>query len=214
MADFHDVRLPEKLSVGSRGGPTRKTQIVTLFGGNEERNASWADSRREFDIAYNVKTVSDLDDLIAFFEARNGRLHPFRFKDHIDWKSCAVNQFPSFNDQVLGVGDGTEVSFQLVKAYSSGGYTWEKKITRPVLGTVLVGLDGFVQSSGWSVDVSTGLVTFDTAPGNGVQVTSGFEYDIPVRFGNDRLDITMDLANETELRRGSISAVPIIEVRE
>ncbi len=115
---------------------------------------------------------------------------------------------PTATNQAIGIGDGTTTAFQLVKAYSSGAHTWTRTITKPVTGTVTVALDGIVQASGWSVDTATGLVTFTAAPASGVIVSVGFEFDVPVRFDTDRLDVTHDLE-----RLGSITSIPLIELR-
>ena len=89
---FHEVRFPDNISRGARGGPERRTQIVELASGDEERNASWANSRRRYDVAYGIRRADDLAAVVAFFEARNGRLHGFRYKDWADYKSCLPSQ--------------------------------------------------------------------------------------------------------------------------
>ncbi|HHB80544.1 MAG TPA: TIGR02217 family protein, partial [Aliiroseovarius sp.] len=190
---FHEVRFPDNISRGARGGPERRTQIVELASGDEERNASWANSRRRYDVAYGIRRADDLAAVVAFFEARNGRLFGFRFKDWADWKSCLPSQTPSSIDQVIGTGDGTTTTFQLVKVYASGAQTWTRTIAKPVAGTVRVAIDGTEQASGWSVDTATGLVTFNTAPASGAAITAGFQFDVPVRFDPDTLDVTPDL---------------------
>ncbi len=205
---FHEIRFPDNISRGARGGPERRTQIVELASGDEERNASWANSRRRYDAAYGIRRADDLAVVVAFFEARNGRLYGFRWKDWGDYKSCLPSGTPAETDQVIGTGDGTATAFQLVKAYTSGAQTWMRIITKPVAGTVSVALDGTVQASGWSVDTTTGLVTFTTAPANGTAITAGFEFDVPVRFDTDQLDVTYDIE-----RLGSITSIPLIEVR-
>jgi uncharacterized protein (TIGR02217 family) len=205
---FHDVRFPVDISRGARGGPQRNTQVVTLASGDEERNASWADSRRLYDVAYGVRRADDLAAVIAFFEARGGRLHSFRFKDWSDWKSCLPSETPSASDQLVGAGDGATTAFQLRKAYRSGDQTWWRPVTRPRPATVQVALDAVPLASGWSVAGGSGIVTFDTAPGDGVAVTAGFEFDVPVRFDTDRLDVTLDIE-----RLGSIASIPLVEVR-
>ena len=136
---FHDLRFPEAISRGARGGPERRTQIVELASGAEERNASWANSRRRYDVAYGIRRADDLAAVVAFFEARNGRLHGFRFKDWADFKSCLPSQTPAAFDQPLGSGNGTATQFQLVKLYLSGAQSWTRVITTPVAGTVQVG---------------------------------------------------------------------------
>lgn len=206
---FHDVRFPVNIGRGARGGPMRRTQVVELGSGAEERNASWSDSRRRFDISYGIRNADDLATVVAFFEARNARLYGFRFKDWSDFKSCLPSATPEPEDQLLGTGDGTTESFRLRKRYQSGSTTWWRPIRRPVSGTIRVALGGVEQMSGWSVDLATGILTFTTAPGSGVSVRAGFEFDVPVRFEADELEVTLDAE-----RRGTIDAIALIELRE
>ena len=53
-----------------------------------------------------------------------------------------------------------------------------------------------------------GVVTFSAAPGAGAAITAGFEFDVPVRFDTDALDVTLDLE-----RLGSITSIPLLELR-
>lgn len=205
---FHEVRFPDDISRGARGGPQRRTQVVELASGDEERNASWANSRRRYDVAYGIRRADDLAAVVAFFEARNGRLHGFRFKDWADYKSCLPSQIPAATDQAIGTGDASTKTFQLVKRYASGAQAWVRIITKPVAGSVAIALNGTPTSSGWSVDAATGLVTFVSAPASGVAITAGFAFDVPVRFDTDTLDVTLDLE-----RLGSITSIPLVEIR-
>ena len=205
---FHEVRFPDNIARGARGGPERRTQIVELSSGDEERNASWANSRRRYDVAYGIRRADDLAAVVAFFEARNGRLHGFRFKDWADYKSGLPSQAPGPQDQVIGEGDGATTGFQLVKRYASGSQTWTRVITKPVAGTVRIAIDGAEQASGWAIDTTTGVVSFDAAPASGVAITAGFEFDVPVRFDSDTLDVTLDIE-----RLGSITSIPLLEIR-
>ncbi|MFN3993949.1 MAG: TIGR02217 family protein [Tabrizicola flagellatus] len=205
---FHEVRFPDNISRGARGGPERRTQIVELASGSEERNASWSNSRRRYDVAYGIRRADDLAAVVAFFEARNGRLHGFRFKDWADFKSCLPSQTVGPSDQPIGTGNGSATQFQLTKRYTSGAQFWTRTINRPVAGTVTIALNGTPQASGWSVSTTTGLITFTTAPAAGVAITAGFEFDVPVRFGTDALDVTLDLE-----RLGSITSIPLLEIR-
>ena len=204
---FHEVRFPDNISRGARGGPERRTQIVELASGAEERNASWA-SRRRYDVAYGIRRADDLAAVVAFFEARNGRLHGFRFKDWADFKSCLPSQTPAPTNQPISTGNGAATLFQLTKRYTSGAQSWTRAITKPVAGTVTIALNGATQASGWSVSTATGLITFTTAPAAGVAITAGFEFDVPVRFDTDALDVTLDLE-----RLGSITSIPLLEIR-
>ena len=205
---FHEVRFPDNISRGARGGPERRTQVVELASGDEERNASWANSRRRYDVAYGIRRADDLAAVVAFFEARNARLYGFRYKDWADYKSSLPSQVITPTDQQIGIGNGSLKTFQLAKRYTSGAQTWVRTIAKPVAGTVRVALGTVEQVSGWTLDATTGLVTFTTAPGAGVAVTAGFEFDVPVRFDTDMLDVTLDIE-----RLGSITSIPLLEIR-
>jgi len=205
---FHEVRFPDNISRGARGGPERRTQIVEMASGDEERNASWANSRRRYDVAYGIRRADDLAAVVAFFEARNGRLYGFRYKDWADYKSSPPSQAITPTDQQIGIGTGSLKTFQLAKLYTSGAQTWTRTIVKPVAGSVRVALNGVEQMSGWSVDTTTGIVSFTVAPGNAVIVRAGFEFDVPVRFDSDQIDVTLDLE-----QLGSITSIPLLEIR-
>lgn len=205
---FHEVRFPDNISRGARGGPERRTQVVELASGDEERNASWANSRRRYDVAYGIRRADDLASVVAFFEARNGRLHGFRYKDWADYKSALPSQAVAPTDQQIGTGTGSLQTFQIAKRYASGGQTWVRTIAKPVAGTVRVALGMVEQMSGWTLDTTTGVINFTTAPAGGVIVRAGFEFDVPVRFDSDTLDVTLNFE-----RLGSITAIPLLEIR-
>ena len=205
---FHEIRFPTAIAFHSTGGPERETEIVALGSGFEERNGVWASSRRRYDVGSGVKTLADLHETIAFFEARMGRLYAFRFKDFLDFKSCAPLAEVSPTDQPIATSDGTTKTFQLTKTYASGPSAWTRVIKKPVPETLHVALAGVEQLSGWSVDTATGLLTFATAPAPGTAITAGFEFDVPVRFDTDSLSI--NLAN---FAAGEVPSLPLVEVR-
>lgn len=206
---FHEVRLPARLAFGSTGGVERRTEIVTLGSGFERRSTPWAQGRRRYLIGANLRSLDDMAALTGFFEARRGRLYGFRFQDFADRKSCAPGAAVGPLDQALGEGDGARTAFQLVKRYGEGEDALERRIVKPVEGTVRVAVDGVeLESEAFAVDVNTGLVTLDAAPGAGAVVTAGFEFDTPVRFDADRIEVTLE-----SFDAGRMAAVPLIEVR-
>lgn len=207
---FHEVRFPASVSFGALGGPERRTEIVTLANGFEERNSPWAQSRRRYDAGLGLRSLDDLEALIAFFEARAGQLHGFRWKDWADYRSAPAARPLGAEDQPLGVGDGRTAVFGLVKTYASGGQTELRRITKPVAGTVLVALNGVRQVEGvhYTLDPTSGTLTFVVPPGAGERVTAGFEFDVPVRF--DTEGIRVSVAN---FQAGSVPDVPVVEVR-
>ena len=193
LVAFHEIRFPDNISRGARGGPERRTQVVELASGDEERNASWANSRRRYDVAYGIRRADDLAAVVAFFEARNGWLYGFRYKDWADCKSSLPSTPTAATDQQIGTGTGSLKTFQLTKRYTSGAQTWTRTIAKPVAGTTRIALGTVEQMSGWTLDLPTGVVTFTTAPGTGVIVRAGFEFDVPVRFDSDSLEVTLDI---------------------
>jgi uncharacterized protein (TIGR02217 family) len=207
---FHEVRFPASLSFGSAGGPERRTEIVTLASGYEERNTPWSQSRRRYDAGLSLRSMDDLAILIAFFEARQGQLHAFRWKDWTDYKSCAPSRQPAFDDQVIASGDEATAAFQLTKTYRSGSHTQVRPIRKPVEGTVRIGRQGDLQVEGddYVVDYTTGTVTFASPPVVGETVTAGFEFDVPVRFDTDRIQVSL-----ASFQAGDVPDVPVVEVR-
>jgi uncharacterized protein (TIGR02217 family) len=205
--NFHEARFPLAIAFHSTGGPRRKTEIVTLGSGHEERNAVWADSRRAFDVGSGVRSLDDLSAVIAFFEARMGRLYGFRFKDFSDWKSCAPAAEIAATDQTLGIGDGVATQFALTKTYVSGAGRWRRAIAKPVDGSVRVAADGVELTGGFSCDSTTGLVSFTTPPADGAVLTAGFQFDCAVRFDTDALSV-----NLSSFAAGEIPSIPLVEI--
>lgn len=208
--NFHDIRFPASLSFGSVGGPERRTEIVTLANGFEERNSPWADSRRRYDAGVGMRSLDDIETLIGFFEARHGQLYGFRWKDWTDYKSTAPSGEVSHVDQRIGMGDGVTTAFQLCKTYQSGIGAYTRRISKPVVGTVLISVadDELVESVHFSVDHETGFVQFFDTPATGSEIRAGFEFDVPVRFDTDRLEMSMQ-----SFSAGEIPNVPVVEVR-
>lgn len=210
MADFHEVRFPVDVALGARGGPERRTDIVTLGSGLEHRNARWVNSRRRYDAGYGVRTLDALAAMVSFFEERRGRLYGFRWRDRLDDRSCAPSVNPGPTDQSLGTGDGSRANFQLVKTYGGTFEPWVRAIQKPVAGSVRVAVNDVEISGGdFTVDVTSGIVTFAVGriPPAAANVTAGFRFDVPVRFDADALDI--DLSAFTA---GDIPHIPVIEL--
>lgn len=208
MTGFHEVRLAQDISYGASGGPQFLTSIIEMASGHEQRNREWAEARNIYDIGLGLRSENNLSELLSFFRARAGRANGFRYKDWLDYKSSPPDQGIAAADQSIAFGDGATVSFQLIKTYDSGGTTHVRDITKPVSGTVAIALDGVVQNAGWQGDMTNGIVTFDVAPVAGVAISAGFEFDVPVRFAEDFLAITLE-----SFQAGHIPSISLIEVR-
>ena len=211
MDGFHEVRFPLDISLRGSGGPERRTDVVTLGSGREQRNARWARSRRRYEAGYGVKTLAALSSVIAFFEERRGRLYGFRWRDRSDYSSRQPGAAVTPLDQTIGQGNGTNAAFQLTKTYGAAFAPYSRDILKPVAGTVRVALAGAEKSPGidFNVDATTGLVTFaaSSIPPTGAAVTAGYLFDVPVRFDTDYLQI--DLA---AFEAGEIPKIPLIEL--
>lgn len=209
--DFHDIRFPTSIALESRGGPVRKTEIVALGSGREQRNARWFHGRRRYEAGYGVKSLNDLHQIVHFFEERRGRLYGFRWKDRVDFKSCAPTSAISPFDQSIGTGDGVRHQFQLVKIYGDTFAPYTRPVRKPVTGTVRIAVAGTerAENTAWTVDSATGIITFLNGfiPANGAPVTAGFEFDVPVRFDTDELDIDLSAFNA-----GVAPKIPLIEI--
>ncbi len=202
---FHHVRFPLDIALGARGGPERKTDVVTLAGGGEQRNGRWAHSRRRYNAGYGVKSRADMAAILAFFEERRGRLHGFLWRDGLDFSSGGP--VPGPTDQGLGTGNGTQSQFQLRKRYGTGFDPYWRPITKPMAGSVRVAVNGVEASAGWTVDATSGVVSFATAPAAGATITAGFLFDVPVRFDTDRLDIELHGFDGAE-----VPQIPLVEI--
>ncbi len=208
LASFHEVRFPIAVSFGARGGPERKNEIVRLTSGRERRNLRLAQSRRRFDAGTGLRSLDDLYEVIAFFEARRGSLHGFRFRDPLDWQSCRPPDTPRPLDQAIGNGDGQTRRFQLTKLYGEGGDAYRRTISKPVEGSVTVARDTApLGPDAFTVDVTTGTVELAAAPAPGVVVSAGFQFDVPVRFDTDAVE-----ASVTGFKAGHIPSIPLVEV--
>ena len=202
---FIDVLFPTDISEGSEGGPKYNTSVISVKSGRESRNINWDYPRIEYDVVYGVDTMEKLQELIAFFHVAQGKGRTFRFRDHSDRKSCRLEYTISFNDQTIGTGDGSTTQFQLKKTYTFAGISrMSRKITKPVNGTVLAGVGGS-ETTNFSVNHTTGVVTFDSAPADGDVITVGYEFDIEARFDVDSLSTRLE-----SYQTGSID-VPVIE---
>lgn len=199
MKNFIEERFPVDISYGAQGGPEFKTNVIKVDSGHENRLSLWDAPLSRYDVAHAVKTQEDIERLNAFFRVVKGKLIGFRFKDWADYR--AINQ-------LLGTGDGTQVNFQLRKAYAFGAEVCYRTIFKPVAGTVKVYVNGVEQDSGWTMDTTKGLVSFLAPPASGALVSADFEFDIPARFDTDYMPTSVDSFNSY-----SWNSISIIEVR-
>lgn len=210
MTSFHEILFPLDITLKSAGGPERRTEIVAFGSGREQRNARWAHSRRRYDAGYGVKTLTALQEVVAFFEERRGQLYGFRWRDRLDHSSAIDTPTPL--DQMLGAGDGAQAQFQLTKTYGSSYAPYARPIEKPVPGSVRVAVAGVeaTVNTDFTCDPTTGLVTFlpGHIPASGAAVTAGFLFDVPVRFDTDYLEVDL-----SAFAAGAIPKIPLVEIK-
>jgi uncharacterized protein (TIGR02217 family) len=200
---FDEVRLPEDIEKGALGGPGFRTTILTLVSGFEKRNQSWSQSRGRWDIGYGIQSRAQLEAVLAFFYARRGRARGFRFRDWLDYRITS----PS----LIATGDGVETEFQAVRRYTdAGANTFDRVLTKLVSGTLAVYIDDVLQTetTDYTVDYNTGLITFVSPPGDTLDIEITTEFDAPVRFDDDHLGARLE-----HVDAGEYPSIPIIEVR-
>lgn len=207
MDAFDDVDFPLPIGRAAEVSTRFSTAVVTTASGHEQRNADWASARLRFDAGPGVRSEADLQTLIAFFRARRGAAKAFRFRDPLDHSSHAMSGVPTPLDIRIGTGDGAATAFDLVKIYGAGAEAEVRRITRPVAGSLRVGVDGVEQMTGWALEPG-GVIRFAAAPMAGAAISAGFLFDVPVRFESDQLDIAGH-----GFAAGDAPSVPMIEVR-
>jgi uncharacterized protein (TIGR02217 family) len=207
---FHDVRFPLSISFGATGGPERSVEIVSLSSGREKRNLRQAHALRRYDAGTGLRAISEIEDILNFFEARKGPLHAFRFRDPFDWKSCGQANAITPLDQQLGVGNGTQAIFPLTKTYGALAYAYQRPLCCVVAASLRVSVDAVeAATSTYQVTAPGSAITFQPGfiPASGKIIKAGFEFDVPVRFEGSSL--TLSLAN---FRAGQVQAIPLKEV--
>jgi uncharacterized protein (TIGR02217 family) len=204
---FDDVDFPLALGREASVVAEFSTAIVTGQSGAEQRAPDWDNARLRYDAGPGVRSEADVRTLVDFYRARRGPAVAFRFRDPFDASSAANGEGPAMTDQILGMGDGVRTDFPLVKGYGSGAGAARRRISRPVAASVTVSINGAV-TGGWTLG-PLGVVRFAVPPAHGADVRAGFLFDVPVRFAEDRLEVS-----SATWMAGEIAGVPLIEVRE
>lgn len=207
MEAFDDVLYPFPLGRSTAVAPEFSTSISVTASGHERRNSLWSDAKIHFDVGPGIRSEGELSQLIAFFRARRGAAKGFRISDPFDHSSNAMTGTPTMLDQLIGTGDGLTADFQLVKAYGPSSDPQVRPITRPRAETVLVSIDG-APSLDWTLN-GKGMLSFSQAPAIGAEIRAGFLFDVPVRFAEDRIDISC-----VNFEAGEAPSIPLIELRE
>jgi uncharacterized protein (TIGR02217 family) len=207
---FHDAQLPSDVERGAQGGPRFKTTILILGGGLEKRNIDWATTRAEYDISYGIESKADYSDVIEFFYARQGRAHSFRFKDWADFE---------ITDQTVLTTDGSTATVTMFKRYTSGGVNFDRTITKPLASGWVVTVNAVSQTVVYdtspaatevAINTTTGVITLGSThaatSGQAVNITG--EFDVPVRFDTDALDVNVETFDA-----GSMPQLTLVEVK-
>lgn len=206
MAFIETPRFPDSISYGSGGGPEYNTTVVGLGSGYEQRIRNWDHPLHKYNVGMGIKLLTDLEVVLQYYHVVAGRFDGFRFKDFTDFSSAGLGNTITNLDQNIGTGDSTDGVdgngvFDLTKLYTFGATQYTRPIYKPVQGTLVVAVAGIAQTEGgggdYTVDYTNGRITFNSGdhPLTGQAVTAGFEFDVPVRFDDDMLDISHEFFN-------------------
>lgn len=203
LMTFIESRLDLGYDFGTVGGPQFSTTIIVLGSGHEQRNSNWTESRSKWQIGDRIYSRNELNYLINFFRAVRGAAIGFRLKDWSDYQGT---------NQLIGTGNGIITQFQLRKNYTINNQSSSRDIKKPVTGKTTVSVAGALTSSGWTVDTTTGIITFASPPtGN---ITASFEFDVPARFEQDSIEHRFDAADPiTGEALFYVSSLSILEIR-
>jgi len=204
---FDDVLYPLALGRDAGVSPEFSTNVIVTASGHERRNSLWSDARMNFEVGPGIRSEQELGTLIAFFRARPGAAKGFRLSDPFDFSSNGMTGQPSSTDQLLGVGDGNRAGYDLIKNYGDGAEPQSRRITRVRLETLTISVGG-TQTTDWVYEEG-GRITFAAAPAQDAEIRAGFLFDVPVRFAEDRLDVT-----GANFSAGEAPSVPLVEIRE
>lgn len=194
-------RFPEGISYGSTGGPSYNTDVNTSKSGWDNVNENWSMPLHRYNAQNGIQSVEDAETIINFFHVVGGRGKGFRYKDWMDYKTCSTRVNPSFNNMNIGTGDAVNKIFYFTKTYTLGAVTRVRRIYKPVSGTVTIGVNGVLVSSGtYTIDYTKGIVTFTTPPPAGHAVTWGGEFDVPCRFTSDDLDASINHYDDVNIQ--------------
>lgn len=216
MIGFDEVQFPPDIKAGITGGPGWSTKVVVTSSGAQTRNQNWAEAFRSWDAATGIKNADDFEVVLAFFNACNGMARGFRFKDWNDYQATHVltnGMQGVMQNTITGllVGDGSTTIFQLIKAYSNGVTTSLRTIRKPIASGLVAYKNGVTAT--YALDTTTGLLTFTTAPGSGVMPMWDGQFDVPVTFGVDKLDATIEVLDNNERAISQVTKLPINEYR-
>ena len=201
---FYEINFPENISIKSKYYIEYNTNINKSKNGREQRISNTDEPLLYYNIVSGIKTKDDIDSIIKLFKLVKGRAIGFRFKDWLDY---------SVKNQTIGIGDGETKEFQLIKSYTTAlndeNITHIRKITKPVKSTVDIFVNGVNYNNNLNIDYTSGKIVFNNPVALNEVITANFEFDVPVRFDNDTLEISMRNVNSGELN--NIKLVEIIE---
>lgn len=204
---FVEERFDSDISYGSKGGPGFKTSVYESASGHEQRNKDWQYARCRYDVSHGIRDKSDMDLILNFFYVMGGRATGFRYKDWADYQ---------LEREQIGLGDGSETTFQITKTYAVGAQSYVRqirKIVEPDAGPPAIVFEVWVNNAlvdpaDYTINYNTGVIVFDVAPAGGHEIEVTCEFDVPVRFDTDEMEITQE-AWELE----TWDSIPLIEIK-
>jgi uncharacterized protein (TIGR02217 family) len=211
---FHEVQFSVEISYGSAGGPGFFTEVITSDSGQENRVSRRSQTKHRYDVAFGIRNNEDLAEIKKFYLARKGSAFGFRYKDWADFHSAVDNPgyetSPGVADQICLVVAGSSTQFQLAKTYTSGPSSYVRKIVKPIGSTVRMWVGGVEQIGNWTINETTGVVTFTATPSQTPRAS--FQFDVPVRFSKSADDLLSSSIDD--FGGGSMQSIELEEILE
>lgn len=182
MSDFHNVRIAEFVSLQAEGGPAFVTLINNHLSGQEKRKSVMSQARRRYYLKECYLSTEQYQELLAFFHARKGKYHSFRYLDYFDYKVNKVN---------LQHGRIDLHNFQLGKLYDDNFTPIYRPISLPIANSLEIFRNNEPMED-FILNEESGIVTFDFDIGEDEVIYANFEFDVRVRFNNDLITTYLD----------------------
>ena len=209
---YVDIEFPERIAFGAQSDPMWSTNLVSTIGGSEYTNQNWQDCRHVYDVSLAIRTATEYATVRSHFHQVRGRAKSFPFKDFLD---CQVTSSQGVVDDAEDASEG----YQLFKRYGSGADLYDRKITRPVSGTLTIYRTRSATTTNvtadCTIDYEGGTFTVTGHVGGDVYTWAG-EFRVPVRYDSDRLPSAV--TNKQPAPDGelfvSCAGITLVEVRE
>lgn len=205
--------LRHKVWSGTLQGKLKfQNRRVPQVSGRISVNAMWETMLHEYDLSTIQLERADWQYIQAIHRITGGGHKGFLIEDPVDYKSTTAAADSTTSGVVVGL---TSTTFQLYKRYTENVSTLyaDRRITRPNSINFALYISGVLQTSGYTLDTATGIVTIASAP-LAANVTWVGRFYVPVHFQSDVVDWNLEAPGPEDIRFYSGPNVVLQEILE